>query len=130
MMIDLEACALAGELLKGAGFERRYTSMKSEACYYALPGRSDVIRVAAHRVSRSERWQAPIAVTLTFNRANFEQKKTGLFEISKAKMLERLAIAIGHYMLRTAGLEQFPSKYRADLSRGSIEHPSVAGLHD
>lgn len=48
-------CEHAAEKLRAAGFVLNYISMKSEACYYEHPARKGyVIRVAAHRYSRTE----------------------------------------------------------------------------
>jgi hypothetical protein len=129
-MIDLEACRVAGEILKAAGFELRYTSMKSEACYYGWPGRPDVLRVAAHRHGHEDRWQMPVAATLTFNAANFRERKSGIPHLSRTHLMERLATAVGKYMLRTAGVEQMPSRYRADFGLGTAQHRELRDLHE
>jgi hypothetical protein len=49
-----EYLTYAAVTLKDAGFVLKATSMKSEACYYHLPPSKKLIRIAAHRKSRTE----------------------------------------------------------------------------
>ena len=42
------------ELVKKAGFILHENSMQSEACYYRYPGKSGLLRIAAHRYSRTQ----------------------------------------------------------------------------
>jgi hypothetical protein len=62
-----EACQHAAELLKAAGFEFRYASMKSEACYYGLPGVPDLIRIAAHKHDRGIAGMGKIIARITYS---------------------------------------------------------------
>ena len=127
-MIDLEACAIAGEMLRAAGFERRHTSMKSEATYYGLPDRDEVIRVAAHRSRRHERTEAPCVATITFNAKNFQNEVTGIVLISRAFVIRTVAAAIGNYMLRCAGVIRSPARYREYWPGGRNEIAAVESM--
>lgn len=103
-MTELEACAYAAGLLKRVGFEHVYTSLKSEACYYAIPGRADVLRVAGHRYGGQEFGLASVVCCLTIT----SSKNWG--EVQIAEMTAR---AIGYYYLRCAGVVPLTAKERA-----------------
>jgi len=91
----LEACALAAELVKKANFALVYRSMKSEACYYAAPGRHGVLRIASHsKRSRNEMMKdGPTIVSLTFPEANLKGW-------TKWHVENHAANGIGIYMIR------------------------------
>jgi hypothetical protein len=101
---DLEAIEYAVGLLKVAGFEHRYTSMKSEACYYGLPGRDEVIRVAAHAHGHGDRATMPIICRLTFCYRSHYEAGAGLpLHKSWEKVEEMVARTVGYYVLRVMG---------------------------
>jgi hypothetical protein len=110
-MTDLEACAYAADLLKQAGFEHRYTSMKSEACYYGLPGREEVIRIAAHAHGHGDRALMPIIVRLTFAAPSAESLSV---HKSWDQVDNRVANALGYYVLRCAKALPHDAKERKD----------------
>lgn len=120
-MIDLEACALAGELLRAAGFEHRHTSLKSEAAYYGWPERHQVIRVACHRAHRSELNGIPIIATITFNVRNFKLDRAGVSQIGREYLVNVVANAIGRYMLVSSGALQARARYRQYWTGGRTE---------
>lgn len=62
------ACAQAAEILRQLGFTLTYVSMGSEACYYTREDHPAAIRVAAHRMGRTEnnRVMMPIFGKVTF----------------------------------------------------------------
>lgn len=68
-----EYVAYATERLKAAGFALKYTSMKSEACYYEHPAmKGRMIRVAMHPYRRRESVHLPhdlgiVAGAITFS---------------------------------------------------------------
>lgn len=49
----LELADRMAAILKSVGFVLKYVSMKSEACYYAWPGRHEVVRIATHRFGKN-----------------------------------------------------------------------------
>jgi hypothetical protein len=103
-MTELEACTYAADLLKRVGFEHRYTSMQSEACYYGLPGRREVVRIAGHRYGGAEYGLAPVVTCLTI---------TASKEWSEVQICNLTASAIGSYLLRCAGVMPLSAKERA-----------------
>ena len=103
-MTELEACVYAADLLKRIGFELRWTSMKSEACYYALPGHVEVLRVAGHRYGGQEWGLMPVITCLTI---------TASKEWPETKIYEMTARAIGYYQLRCIGAVPLSAKERA-----------------
>ncbi len=103
-MTELEACTYVADLLKAVGFEHRWSSMKSEACYYALPDRREVLRVAAHRYAGPEFGMAPVIVCVTFTQS---------MNWGEHKLHDMTARAIGMYHLRSAGLVALTAKERA-----------------
>jgi len=64
----LHLAQYASEVLKAAGFILAATSLKSEACYYKLPNKPALLRVAAHRTSRTENrlMSEPVIANITF----------------------------------------------------------------
>jgi hypothetical protein len=111
-MIAVKACAIAGEMVRAIGFERRYTSLKSEATYYGWPGKEPVIRIGAHKASRATRGQAPVIATITFSDRNIRADKAGVRQIPRDKIIRTVAIGIGIYFLRTAEVIAAPAKFR------------------
>jgi len=94
-MGPLDACTMAAELLCEAGFEFRYSSMKSEACYYGLPTVPDLIRIAAHKHDRGVAGLGKIVSRITF-----AAQKAG---ISELHVRNTVANGIGWYVLRSTG---------------------------
>lgn len=96
----LEVCAQAGALLLRAGFEVRHVSMKSEAVYYGLDQRPELLRVATHS-SRAKTWGLPGTVVskLTFNGTGISPP--GTMRLHPDKLENVVARAIGIYMLRS-----------------------------
>ena len=106
LMTDLEACTYAGDLLKLVGFELRYVSMKSEACYYGWPGRHGLIRVAAHRHWKQDSPTAhlgPVIAKITLRTGYLKALET--FH-SRAYLMtairQKIAQTIGRYLIETA----------------------------
>jgi hypothetical protein len=64
----LTACQEAASLLRQAGFQLAYASMRSEACYYQYTGYHGAIRIAAHRLGRTESQGVgmPVVAKITF----------------------------------------------------------------
>lgn len=102
-MIELEACNIAAEMLRTAGFGLRYPSMKSEAAYYGWPGHLGVIRVAAHRARRAELNGVPILSSVTFNHRNFKTDAAGVVLIPRDYVIRVVGAAIGQYFLTATG---------------------------
>jgi hypothetical protein len=107
-----EACDYAADILKKAGFAHRYTSMKSEACYYGLDPHPGVIRVAMHRHGHGDRTLMPIFAKLTF-REGAAGASGGCLK-SWQQLDEMIARAVGHYLLRATGALPMDAVARAD----------------
>lgn len=118
-MLELEACAVAGDLLRTAGFEHRHTSLKSEAAYYGWPGRHPVLRVACHKAHRHELNGEPVIATITFNVRNFKVDAAGLTVISRGYVIRDVARAIGQYMLASSGAIRSRARYREHWPGGT-----------
>ncbi len=116
-MTELDACTYVADLLKAVGFEHRWSSLKSEACYYALPGQVEVLRVAAHRYGGAEFGMAKVAVCLTL---------TASVNWGEPKLHDMTAWAIGVYYLRTAGLVPLSAKERSRRHRKRAANQSAA----
>lgn len=101
-MTPLESCTHAAGLLKRAGFDLHYTSMKSEACYYRLPDRAELVRIAAHRHDRGTAGLGKIVARVTFP-DELGGTRSGSPDYSEAHVQNMTASAIGWYMLRTRG---------------------------
>lgn len=112
----LELCARAAEMLKAVGFERVTTSMRSEACYYRLPSRHGVLRIAAHGSSSGMIGLDHIVSRLTFKGSSFDAP--GTMVLSEDKFQTMVAIALGQYMLRSCA--PHASLYKGQ--RGTWEH--------
>lgn len=93
-----EACARAADLVKSAGFELRHVSRRSEACYYGLPGRRALLRIAAH--SKNDDWVGltNVVARVTFNGTCLNA--LGEMRLLPEKLENMVATAIGRYMLR------------------------------
>jgi hypothetical protein len=115
----LEAVSRAGEILKAAGFELQKVSMKSEACYYGLPGRHGSLRVSTHRNRRGTIGNDTTIATLTFH-GNGIVGEPGFMICSEEKFQHMLVVAIGQYWLRSA--QPKPSRYQG--KRGTWEDES------
>ena len=91
----LAHCDAAAEHLRRAGFRLVHASMRSEACYYGLPGRDGLLRVAAHRFSGGERQRTadPVHACLTFQANGLPQ--------SEEKLETMVALAVGRFVLRS-----------------------------
>ena len=90
---QLHLVEFGAEILKKAGFEFVYSSLKSEACYYKLGNRVGVLRIAAHRFGhRSEgRLLAfPVWSCLTFSEPRIK---------SAEKVFSMIDSAVGRYIL-------------------------------
>lgn len=111
-MLDFEACAIAGEMLRNAGFEHRKTSMRSEAVYYGWPGRHQVIRVARHKAGQSELNGVPVMASVVFNERNFKPDAAGVRSISRGYIIREVGAAIGQYMLASSGTVRARARYR------------------
>jgi hypothetical protein len=85
-------------LLKSAGFALRYVSMKSEACYYAWPGRNEVIRIATHRFGKNHGRPRDINGQIVV-------AKITLCGTHLMKPGQIVAAAIGQYFLAAADID-------------------------
>ena len=92
-------CQEAGEKLISYGFRRKVISLKTEACYYFLPGREGVLRVAAHK--SKPRWNGldNVVARLTFS-GNGHRGDQWLI-CSPEKLETMLHIAIGQYIAKS-----------------------------
>ena len=98
----LDLCDRVADMLKAIGFRHVYTSMRSEACYYAMPGYSGLLRVATHKNKKSNlQWKGrPVVAKLTFT--------TSTTFKSEHNFMEHIAKAVGRYMLAHANLQHTP----------------------
>lgn len=119
-MTEYEACDLAAAYLKQIGFEHRYTSRKSEACYYGMPGKESVLRVAAHRYGGQEWGMMPVIECLTFTARQY----------AEIQVAERTAAAVGHYFLRGAGIVPLTAKERARRSHHARVMATILGIDE
>lgn len=97
----LAAMQAAVDTLKSIGFEFRYTSLKSETCYYGLPGWHGVIRVSTHsKHSRTAQRDGvmPIAAFITFGHSQ------GGY--SPLAIERRVAEGLGQYFLKRLRAER------------------------
>jgi hypothetical protein len=92
----LEACHVTSEHLKSAGFILAWTSLKSEACYYAFRGRWGVVRIATHSKGgrNPDMKNGPTVVSVTFPEAN-------LRGFTREYVENHTANAIGLYLIRS-----------------------------
>jgi hypothetical protein len=101
----LELCALAGQMLREAGFVLHTASRKSTATYYRWPGRSDQLRVADHAKDKKPNGLERVVARVTFSGAH--AANPGYMRISDDKVEQMVAQAIGRYFMRsTAPLAQ------------------------
>lgn len=82
----------AAEILKRAGFEFRAASSNSEATYFALPGRPELLRVAAHARGRGP----DTIASITFHPSHSTPRG---MRMGDAKFTEYVARGIGFYIL-------------------------------
>lgn len=89
-----EAIEIAARMIKAAGFVLRYASMQSEACYYGWPGRTGMLRIAAHKGGKRSdgMGRGPVWARLTIYP---DHGRKNLLKIEHAT-----AMAIGFYFLR------------------------------
>ncbi len=85
-------------LLKSAGFELRNASMRSEACYYALPGRETLLRVAVHSRDKPHAGLTKVVSKITINGRHCDPSEH--ITMNPEKIHGIVAAAIGRYMLR------------------------------
>jgi hypothetical protein len=97
-----DACRAAGALLLRAGFECRHRSLKSEACYYAWPGRTGLLRVAAHASRTDAIDGAPIIARLTFTYASPGSRQRQVLDLTPDQLEAATAAAIGRFMIASA----------------------------
>jgi hypothetical protein len=97
--IGLELCDNASSLLRAAGFQLFHTSLKSEACYYELPGRPGLMRVATHKSKRATHRLSgrPVCARITFS-PNMRPRSADGFR-------RMVALAVGQFMLAEIGKE-------------------------
>lgn len=111
-MIALKACALASEMLRAVGFERNYTSMKSEATYYQWPGCVELLRVAEHKYRGREAGKLPCIATITFSEKNYKADQAGVRHVPRDDIVRKVAIGIGLYFLRQKGVVTAAARFR------------------
>jgi hypothetical protein len=108
-MDSAEACRRAGEIVLGAGFTLRHSSLKSEACYYGLPGRRGLLRIAAH-AGRGEIIDGqPIIAKLTFTYASPRDAQRQSLLLTKDQLEAQTASAIGRFMIASGFLITAPA---------------------
>ena len=100
----LELCNRAADLLRLAGFEFRHASRTTEACYYGWPGRSELIRVAAHAFGGAVQGKADVIAKITYG-TDMPQGRGATVKISMQSADRRVAEAIGHYFLKVGQRE-------------------------
>lgn len=113
-------------LLKSAGFELRSASMRSEACYYGLPGRDELIRVAIHSKKKPHPGLIKVVTKITINGRHCDP--TGEITINPEKIHGIVAGAIGRYMLacgRSSSVEQRASNAPAAGSIPAVRSTSL-----
>lgn len=96
----LDACSLAASFVKRAGMVHVWSSMKSEACYYLMPGRFGVLRIATHTKGgrNPDLRNGPTLVSVTFPEVNLRGFSTENVE-------NQAANAIGLYLIRAGTKE-------------------------
>jgi len=107
----LELCKDAADLLKAIGFELANVSMDSEACYYRWPGRTELLRIAAHGSKGAPigiGW--PVVSLLTFRGTH--KDKPDHMALADEKFDQMVAQAIGWYFLRSLGAKPWPNRVR------------------
>lgn len=105
----LDACDRSAELLRSAGFERRYVSMQAESCYYGLPGYEETIRVSAHRKSKPRPGMKDTCVAKITISHMMTMYQGGTQALPDEKLYRMVAEAIGRYVLRVGGLRTLGS---------------------
>ena len=95
----LDLCDRVAGMLKAIGFKHAYTSMQSEACYYAMPGHSGLLRLVTHKNKQThQQWDGrPVVAKLTFT--------TSTTFKSEVHFMDHIAKAVGRYMLAHANLQ-------------------------
>lgn len=92
----IEQCAV---LLKSAGFELRNASMRSEACYYGLPGREMLLRIAVHGREKPHMGLTKVVSKITISGRHCDPLEH--ITINPEKIHGIVASAIGRYMLKS-----------------------------
>ena len=98
----LIACDQAAAFVRQAGFILVWTSLKSEACYYAFPGRHGVLRIAAHPKRKDKAMaltNGPTLASATFCMGAVG--KDGKVSMSDLHVENTVCNAIGRYMLKS-----------------------------
>lgn len=92
-----EACGIAARCVRCAGFVHVWTSMSSEACYYAFPGRHGTLRIATHSKGgkNPNMKDGPTVVSITFPEVNSRG-------FSHEHVENYAANDIGLYLIRSA----------------------------
>ena len=95
-----DLCNRAADMLRGAGFVLHTASRKTEACYYHLPGRNELLRVATHTSNGRTMGLGKVVSKITFG--NDASERPGTLRISNEKVESLVAGAIGRYMIQSA----------------------------
>ena len=123
---SFRACNKAAAMLKAVGFRLVYVSMRSEACYYALPDHPGVIRVAAHRYGRTEGRGSMWKVLGKIGFSGTEPEN-----ISTERIRNHVRYAVGQYFM--ARLEEVAPLAQLDSASASeaegCRFESCAGRH-
>lgn len=98
-MDSADACRHAGEIAQRAGFQLRHRSLKSEACYFGLPGRRGLLRIAAHAGKGEIIDGQPIIAKLTFVYASPREAQRQSLLVTMDQLEAQTASAIGRYMI-------------------------------
>lgn len=99
-VVPLEACAMAATMVKQAGFSLVWTSMKSEATYYAFSGRHGVLRIATHSKGGKNEWSkdGPTLVSITFPDGG--RHRDGMLHLTTLYVENAAANAVGLFLIR------------------------------
>jgi len=94
---------MATRFVRIAGFQHRYTSMKSEALYFSFPGRHGVLRIAMHGKGGKNEWgiDGPTLVSITFPRGNLNGR---LLTYTPLYVENAAANAIGLFLIRSEAM--------------------------
>ena len=116
LVTPLNACLMAEEYARRAGFVKIVDSMQSEASYWKLPGRLGSLRIAAHKGGKKARrysWMDDVVAKVTFPAAS--ANKAGFIEFAPHAIEFQAAQAIGLYMIH-AGRDAIESVRSAPTS--------------
>lgn len=95
-LVELHARACA--LVRAAGFELHCISSKTEATYFRLPGRTDLLRIAYHKSHGPTLGLNRVSAKITFGQ-DAPKSRPGTMRLSDGAFLRLVALRIGEYMI-------------------------------